>query len=135
MLPRAGYFPATTACLGAIVVIQIVIVFICRSDHESVAVSARLWIGLMATGIAVEILLMLFIAYTPVGNALFGTAPIDRQAWIAMVPFAAAMVAAEETRKWAVRAARRHGWLASLTVAQRVTASSLASTPPRASGR
>ena len=77
VLPRAGYVPATTACLGAIVVMQIVNVQLCRSDHESVAVSARRWNGLMAAGIAVEIALMLVIAYTPIGNAVFGTAPID----------------------------------------------------------
>jgi sodium/potassium-transporting ATPase subunit alpha len=135
VLPRAGYVPATTACLGAIVVTQIVNVHLCRSDHESITVSMRRWNGLLMTGIAVEIALMLFIAYTPIGNAVFGAAPIDRRAWLDMIPFAAAMLAAEETRKWVVRAARRHGWLASLTVAQPVTASSLASTPPRPSGR
>ena len=111
VLPRAGYVPATTACLGAIVVMQIVNVHLCRSDHESVAVSARRWNGLMAAGIAVEIALMLVIAYTPIGNAAFGAAPIDRQAWLYMIPFAAAMLAAEETRKWVVRAARRHDHL------------------------
>ena len=108
VLPRAGYVPATTACLGAIVVMQIVNVHLCRSDHESVAVSARRWNGLLAAGIALEIALMLVIAYTPIGNAVFGAAPIDRQAWLYMIPFAAAMLAAEETRKWVVRAARRH---------------------------
>jgi magnesium-transporting ATPase (P-type) len=111
VLPRAGYVPATTACLGAIVVMQVVNVQLCRSDHESVAVSARRWNGLLAAGIAIEIALMLVIAYTPMGNAVFGAAPIDRQAWIAMVPFAAAMLAAEETRKWVVRAGRRHDHL------------------------
>ena len=112
VLPRAGYVPATTACLGAIVVMQIVNVHLCRSDHESVVVSARRWNGLMAAGIAVEIALMLFIAYTPIGNAVFGAAPIDGQAWLYMIPFAAAMLVAEETRKWMVRAASRHDHLA-----------------------
>ena len=65
----------------------------------------------MAAGIAVEVALMLVIAYTPIGNAVFGAAPIDGQAWLDMIPFAAAMLAAEETRKWVVRAARRHDHL------------------------
>jgi hypothetical protein len=111
VLPRAGYIPATTACLGAIVVMQVVNVQLCRSDYESVAVSARRWNGLLAAGIAMEIALMLVIAYTPIGNTVFGAAPIDRQAWIDMIPFAAAMLAAEETRKWMVRAARRRDHL------------------------
>lgn len=114
---------------------QIVNVHLCRSDHESAMVSARRWNGLIATGIAVEIALMLFIAYTPLGNALFGTAPIDRQAWMVMLPFAVAMLAAEEARKWTVRAARRHGWPSSVTVAQPAPASPLASAPPRRSRR
>jgi magnesium-transporting ATPase (P-type) len=135
VLPRAGYVPATTACLGAIVVMQIVNVHLCRSDHESAVVSARRWNGLIATGIAVEIALMLFIAYTPLGNALFGTAPLDWRAWMVMLPFAVAMLAAEEARKWTVRAARRHGWPASVTVAQPAAASPLASAPPRGSRR
>ena len=47
---------------------------------------------------------MLVIAYTPVGNAIFATAPIDAGAWLFIVPFAAAMLAGEELRKWIVRA-------------------------------
>lgn len=107
VLPRAGYVPATTACLAAIVVMQVVNVHLCRSDSESVVRSVRRWNVLIAAGIAVELSLMLLIAYTPAGNALFGTAPISRQAWIFMMPFAAAMLAAEEARKWMVRAHRR----------------------------
>ena len=67
--------------------------------------------GGVAAGIAVEIALMLVIAYTPIGNAVFGAAPIDGQAWLYMIPFAAAMLAAEEARKWVVRAASRHDHL------------------------
>ena len=107
VLPRAGYVPATTACLAAIVVMQVVNVHVCRSDSESTLRSMRRWNGVIAAGIAVEVSLILLIAYTPAGNALFGTAPIGRQAWIFMMPFAAAMLAAEEARKWMVRAYRR----------------------------
>jgi magnesium-transporting ATPase (P-type) len=103
VLPRAGYILATTACLGAIVAMQIVNVHLCRSTLESVFTSARRWNALIMAGIATEIVLMLVIAYTPVGNAAFSTAPIDARAWLFMVPFAAAMLAAEELRKWIVR--------------------------------
>jgi calcium-translocating P-type ATPase len=105
VLPRAGYVPATTACLGAIVVMQIINVHLCRSSRESIVTSARQWNPLIAAGIATEIALMLGIAYTAVGNAIFATGPIDIRAWLFMLPFAAAMLAAEELRKWFVRAA------------------------------
>ena len=103
VLPEAGYLPATTACLGAIVVMQMVNVHLCRGDKESVVTSARRWNGLVMAGMATEVVLMLLIAYTPVGNAFFGTAPISARAWLFMLPFAATMLAAEEVRKWIVR--------------------------------
>jgi len=109
VLPRAGYVPATTACLGAIVVMQMVNVHLCRSPQESVFSSLGRWNALIWVGIAVEVVLMLLIAYTPVGNALFATAPIDADAWLVVVPFAAAMLAAEEVRKRVVRAPGRRG--------------------------
>jgi magnesium-transporting ATPase (P-type) len=104
---RAGYVPATTACLGAIVMTQIVNVHLCRSNRESAFTSARRWNPLITAGIATEMALMLVIAYTPLGNAIFSTAPIDAGAWLFMVPFAAAMLAAEELRKWIVRSSDR----------------------------
>ena len=104
---RAGYVPATTACLGAIVVMQIVNVHLCRSSQESVVTSARRWNPLITAGIATELALMLVIAYTPLGNAIFSTAPIEAGAWLFMLPFAAAMLAAEELRKWIVRSSER----------------------------
>jgi sodium/potassium-transporting ATPase subunit alpha len=103
VLPRAGYVPATTACLGAIVAMQAVNVHLCRSPRESVFTSIGRWNALIWGGIAVEIVLMLVIAYTPLGNALFTTAPIDASAWLFVVPFAVAMLVAEELRKWVVR--------------------------------
>jgi calcium-translocating P-type ATPase len=107
VLPRAGYIPATTACLGAIVLMQVVNVFLCRSARESAFASAGRWNVLIAAGIATEIVLMLLIAYTPAGNAIFGTAPIEARAWLFIVPFAGTMLAAEELRKWVVRALAR----------------------------
>jgi len=47
--------------------------------------------------------LILAIVYTPWGNAAFGTAPIGAEAWLFMLPFAAAMLALEESRKAFVR--------------------------------
>jgi magnesium-transporting ATPase (P-type) len=101
--PRAGYVPATTACLAAIVVTQLVNVQLCRSSRDSVFTSIRQWNGLLAAGMGIEVVLILVIAYTPVGNLVFGTAPIGADVWLFIVPFATAMVIGEEIRKWIVR--------------------------------
>ena len=99
------YLQATTACLSAIIVMQIANVFLCRSERRA-AVRPR---PLRATGSSspaspTEILLIALIDYTPWGNALFGTAPIALVVWLFIIPFALAMLALEELRKWLVRA-------------------------------
>jgi magnesium-transporting ATPase (P-type) len=100
------YLEATTACLAAIVAMQVVNVFICRDDRESVVATARRRNPLLAIGLAVEIALILAIVYTPVGQALFGTAPLTLSTWLFMLPFALAMLLLEEGRKAIVRARR-----------------------------
>jgi calcium-translocating P-type ATPase len=99
------YLQATAACLAAIVVTQVVNVFMCRDAVRSafgLAVNPFiLW------GVAFEVVLILAIMYTPWGNAIFGTAPIPGAAWLFMLPFAAAMLALEEARKALVRARAR----------------------------
>ena len=107
VLPQAGYAAATTACLAAIILMQLVNVHLCRSERTSAFTSAQQWNSLILVGMAIELVLMLLIAYTPVGHALFGTAPIGADAWLFVVPFAAGMFAAEEVRKWVARATQR----------------------------
>jgi hypothetical protein len=51
----------------------------------------------------IEVALILVIVYTPVGNLVFGTAPIGAGAWLFMLPFAIAMLTGDEIRKWIVR--------------------------------
>jgi sodium/potassium-transporting ATPase subunit alpha len=52
--------------------------------------------------------MMLFIAYTPLGNWLFGAAPLGAAAWLYALPFAVLMLGAEEARKaWVRRMPRR----------------------------
>jgi magnesium-transporting ATPase (P-type) len=97
------YLRATTACLSAIIVMQIVNVFLCRSDRDTVfsaGLFSNPWIW---WGILTESALILLINYTPWGNVLFGTAPISIAAWLAVVPFAMGMLTLEECRKWLVR--------------------------------
>ena len=82
------YLQATTACLSAIIVMQVVNVFCCRSDRSS-AFTFRLGSNpLLLWGIAIELLLILGIDYTSWGNVLFGTAPIPARVWLFAVPFA-----------------------------------------------
>jgi sodium/potassium-transporting ATPase subunit alpha len=97
------YLRATTACMGAIIVMQIVNVFLCRSPTRSVWSTGVRGNRLILWGVVVEVVLLLAIAYTAVGNAIFGTAPISAHVWLFMVPFAVALLSVEELRKWVVR--------------------------------
>ncbi len=106
------YLEATTACLAAIVVTQVVNVFLCRHPRESAFAFGLNSNSLILWGIAIELALILAIAYTPWGNVVFGTAPIGAEAWLFMLPFAAAMLVLEEGRKAFMRrraAARGRG--------------------------
>jgi magnesium-transporting ATPase (P-type) len=93
------YLEATTACLAAIVLVQVVNVFLCRDPSRSVWSFPLGSNRLILWGIAVELGLLLAIVYTPWGNALFGTAPLPLAAWLYALPFAAALLALEEARK------------------------------------
>jgi magnesium-transporting ATPase (P-type) len=97
------YLQATTACLSAIVVMQIANVFICRSDRESVLRNGLFANKLLLAGITAEIALILLIVYTAQGNLVFGTAPIPLAVWLLAAPMALGMIAVEELRKWLVR--------------------------------
>ena len=98
------YLQATTACLSAIIVMQIANVFLCRSDRRSAFAFGLFSNKLILAGLATEILLIALIDYTPWGNALFGTAPIPLAVWLFIIPFALAMLALEELRKRLLRA-------------------------------
>jgi sodium/potassium-transporting ATPase subunit alpha len=97
------YVQATTACLTAIIVTQMANVFACRSLRESIFSVGWTTNRLIFLGLAVEIGLQLFIVYHPWGHAIFRTAPLPFSAWLVLIPFAAALLLAEETRKFAVR--------------------------------
>jgi sodium/potassium-transporting ATPase subunit alpha len=97
------YLRATTACFSAIVVLQIVNVFLCRSTTRSIFSTGILGNPLIWGGVIVEIALVALIGDTQLGNFIFGTAPIGPGAWLFILPFAAVMLAAEEVRKWIMR--------------------------------
>jgi len=97
------YLKATTACLSAIVVAQMVNVFLCRHPRRSAFSFGIADNRLILWGIGAELALLLAIVYTPAGNALFGTASLSPAVWLFVMPFALGMLALEELRKAAVR--------------------------------
>jgi magnesium-transporting ATPase (P-type) len=97
------YRQATTACLTAIVLMQVVNVQLCRSRSASLLSTPLLGNRLIDVGIAAEVGLILLIDYTAIGNRLFGTAPIPASVWLVVLPFALAILALEELRKAVAR--------------------------------
>jgi sodium/potassium-transporting ATPase subunit alpha len=97
------YLQATAACLAAIIVTQMVNVFLCRDPLVSVFSAKLLGNPLLLLGVAVEVALVLAIVYMPWGQAIFGTAALPLAAWLFMLPFAAGMLLLEEARKLIAR--------------------------------
>jgi sodium/potassium-transporting ATPase subunit alpha len=94
-----GYLRSTTACLAGIVIAQMVNVFICRHPQQSVLRLGLFNNPMLLAGLAVELILLLLIIYTPWGNTLFGTAPLGFDVWLLVVPLALLMGLLEEVRK------------------------------------
>ncbi len=97
------YLQATTATLCAIISLQIVNVFLCRSSIRSslsTGIGGNRWI---LAGVALELVLLGLMAYTPLGNAMFATAAPPASVWLCILPFALLMWLLEESRKAWVR--------------------------------
>ncbi len=103
------YLAATTACLAAIVLGQMVNVFVCRHPTLPAWRFPLLGNRLLLLALAVEAALLLAIVYTPWGQRLFATAPLGLDVWLYMLPFALALGIAEEARKRLVSAFCRQG--------------------------
>jgi magnesium-transporting ATPase (P-type) len=100
------YLRTTTACLMAIVVAQMVNVFLCRHPSRSVFTSGVPGNPWLAPAVMLELVTILAIVYTPAGNWLFGCAPLGAEAWVLAVGCALGMFGLEELRKaWVRRAA------------------------------
>ncbi len=102
--PDATYYrSATAASLTAIVVTQIVNVYICRSAVRSVFRMPLFDNPVILAGIALEVALVLAFDYSAFGNRLLDTEPVPLVLWLFLLPFAVAMLLAEEARKWLTR--------------------------------
>ena len=97
------YLQATTACLSAIIVMQIMNVFLCRSVTRSAFSTGVFGNRLILWGVGFNIALILLIDYTPWGNFILGTAPIAGAAWLLILPFRGGMLILDELRKWFAR--------------------------------
>jgi calcium-translocating P-type ATPase len=97
------YLQATTACFAAIILMQVVNLFLCRHPVLSAFSKALPRNPLIVWGIAFELVLLLLLAYTPWGNALLGTAPLAAEVWLYIIPFGFGMLLLEELRKAVVR--------------------------------
>jgi magnesium-transporting ATPase (P-type) len=97
------YIQATTACFAAIIALQVVNVYMCRSAMRSLFSVGLTSNRLIAWGVVLEIAVLLFACYTPLGNQLIGTSPLGLEVWLFLVPFMLAMLLLEELRKCWVR--------------------------------
>jgi magnesium-transporting ATPase (P-type) len=97
------YLQATAACLSAIIVMQVVNVFLCRDERTSAFAFGFFSNPLILWGIVTEVTLILLIDYTPWGNLIFGTAPLAPAVWVFLIPFAVVMLGLEELRKLIAR--------------------------------
>jgi sodium/potassium-transporting ATPase subunit alpha len=94
---------ASTATFLGIVILQIGNVFACRSSQDSIFKLGFLSNKLVVIGIVVEVILSAFIIYHPLGNKIFGTAPLGLDVWLILLPFSILLLSAEELRKLYVR--------------------------------
>ena len=93
------YKEATTVTFAGIVLAQVANVFACRSDRLSATRSGWFSNPLILWGIAIELILLAGITYTPIGHDIFGTSPVP--AWIfgPLALGALMLLSAEEARK------------------------------------
>ena len=108
------YLQATTACFSAIVLMQVVNIFLCRHPILSAFSRDLRSNRLIFYGIVFELVMMLLIDYTALGNSLFGTAPLGMEVWLFIVPFGVGMWLLEELRKAVVRGMERRKASASM---------------------
>jgi sodium/potassium-transporting ATPase subunit alpha len=97
------YMQATTACLSAIIVMQIVTVFLCRSSVRSIFSMPLFDNRWILCGVALEIALLAVYNYLPLANWLLDTSPVPPAVWLLIVPMALGTMMLEEVRKALVR--------------------------------
>ena len=102
------YLQATTACLAAIVVAQMVNLFACRHPRAAAMQFSLKQNPLLLLGLGVELGLILFIVYTPWGNGIFATQAFEPIVWVLIL--ALGFGGLEAGRKYQVRRGFRGGF-------------------------
>ena len=97
------YLQATTACFATIVLAQMINVFVCRHPQLPAWRFSLLENRLLWAGLLMEWTLLLLIVFTPLGNQIFGTSPLEPIVWLFAVPFVLLLGVAEEARKTLLR--------------------------------
>jgi len=97
------YMQATTACLCGIIIGQMGAVFACRSFEESTFKIGFFTNKLLFLGLALEVLIMLILVYTPFGHRFFATYPLPAKIFLLLAPFGLFLFLADEARKLIAR--------------------------------
>ena len=97
------YRQAITAFFASIIICQIADVLICRTRRQSILTVGIFANKLVLLGIASELILLALIAYVPLMNTFFGTAPLELWQLSLSIPFAITIIIADEIRRVFVR--------------------------------
>ena len=93
------YRQATSACLTAIVLVQVANVFACRSETTPARLRGMFSNRLIVAGVAAELLLIGAIDYTPIGETIFGTAAISIGPWLIAAAFLPVLLIVDRVSK------------------------------------
>jgi len=102
------YMQATTTCLAGIIITQIANAFACRSSKESIFKVGFFSNRYILFGIASSIIIALFIIYTPLGNFIFGTAPLGLGTILVLLPFGIGLLVLDEARKFIIKRIKKN---------------------------
>ena len=105
---QTGLAVARTVAVNAIVMVQLVYLFNCRSLRHSVFALGWFTNRWVILGSLVMLGAQLLFTYVPVMNRLFHSAPLDAGAWLRIAAVAAFAFVVVELEKW-LRHGRRRG--------------------------
>ncbi|AGS39178.1 cation-translocating P-type ATPase [Cycloclasticus zancles] len=101
------YRQAITAFFASIIICQIADVLICRTRRQSILTVGIFVNKLVLLGVVSELILLALIAYVPLMNTFFGTAPLELWQLSLSIPFAITIIIADEIRRVFVRRENR----------------------------
>lgn len=97
------YFKATTVTYATLVIVQFANSLCARSEHKSLFKLGIFSNKYLLGAIFLSLSLLFTLAYVPVANKLWHTAPIDSISWMLIITFALVLFIFEETRKYFLR--------------------------------